>query len=359
MCMGVMYYTWKNEKRDIDVKQYVYYISAYRYNWHEAMELLIVLQGEIEVSISGENYILEQDDMMIINSNVGHATLARKPNSIAMVIHLNPIYFSSYYKDYHLLTFACISNTETRYDVSFNQIRKIAVEMIEVIDSNTPLERICFESLLHQLVATLVTYFPPNEITSVEMANNKEKTAVVKEIIPYIDKNYKNKITLEDLSNVTGYHKSYISQIVKQQLGINYYEYLTRIRLREATYALINLEEKISDIALSHGFSEVKSFNTAFKSSFGKTPSEYRKQLMMDTNSLIMLKEKRYLKEEEFKDMFNSKHLGETLNSNLHTNINKEEKGKLNEEDYKAIREIKNALNDSILKISKIEKKIN
>jgi AraC-like DNA-binding protein len=353
--MGLMNYTWKNNKRDIDVKQYVYFISSYHYNWHEAMELIIVLQGEIEVSKGGKNYILEKDDMMIINSNVGHATLAREPNSIAMVIHLNPIYFSCYYSDYHLLEFTCISSTKTRNDEPFKQVRKIAGEMIEVIRGKTPSERIYFESLLHQLTATLVRYFPPKEISSMEMASNKKKTAVVNKIIQYIDKNYKNKISLEDLSKISGYHKSYISQIVKQQLGINYYEYLTRIRLREATYALVDLDEKISDIALSYGFSEVKSFNTAFRSSFGKTPSEYRKQLSMDKTAQSMLKEKKFLGEEEFKISINRKRDYNPLDV---IQTKQEEKEKLNEEDYQALREIRKSLDDSLKMMAKIEEKI-
>ncbi len=137
---------------------------------------------------------------------------------------------------------------------------------------------------------------PPKEITSTEMASNKKKNDAVNKIIQYIDKNYKNKISLEELSNVSGYNKSYISQIVKLNLGINFYEYLTRIRLREATYALANLEEKISDIALSYGFSDVKSFNTAFRGSFGKTPSEYRKQISIKKDSQQLLTEKNTLK---------------------------------------------------------------
>jgi AraC-like DNA-binding protein len=355
--MGFMHYTWKNNKRDIDLKQYVYYISSYHYNWHDAMELIIVLQGEIEVSNNGENYILEEDDILLINSNAGHATLERKPNSIAMVIHLNPIYFSSYYSDYYLLQFHCISNIKSRYDEPFIKLRELAGEMIEVIGGNTPEERIHFESLLHQLTAVLVRCFPPKEISSMEMTSNKNKNNAVNKIIHYIDKHYKNKISLEELSKVSGYHKSYISQIVKQQLGINYHEYLTRIRLREATYALADLEEKISDIALSYGFSDVKAFNTAFRSSFGKTPSDYRKQLSIKQTSKSKLREKRYLEEEEFKNLFKNKK--EIKTSHLiyqRTNKQDEKKG-LKEEDYQTLREIKKILYDSLSKIEKIEEK--
>ncbi|WP_134704361.1 AraC family transcriptional regulator [Ammoniphilus sp. YIM 78166] len=355
--MGLMYYTFKNNKRDIDVKQYVYYIRSYHYNWHDALELIMVLKGEIEVSLNGENYILEEDDMMLINSNVGHATLARKPNSIAMVIHLNPIYFRSYYRDYHLLEFNCISSRKTRNDPSFREIRRFSIDMLQHIEGNTPAEKIYVEGLLHQLMATLVKHFPPKEISSMEMASNKKKTDAVNKIIHYIDRHYKNKISLEELSKVSGYHKSYISQIVKQQLGINYYEYLTRVRLREATYALTDLEEKISDIALSYGFSEVKAFNTAFKSSFGKTPSEYRKQLSMEESSPSVLREKRYLEEEEFETIMASKETMEPSEFAQQGNNEQEEKKSLNEEDYQSLREIRKALDDCLTKIAKMEEK--
>ncbi|WP_312460932.1 helix-turn-helix domain-containing protein, partial [Proteiniclasticum sp.] len=80
--------------------------------------------------------------------------------------------------------------------------------------------------------------------------------------------------------DVTGYNKSYISQLIKQDLGINYYEYLTRVRMREAIFSLTNTTDRIADIALGNGFSDVKSFNSAFKERFGKSPSEYRKNLV-------------------------------------------------------------------------------
>lgn len=357
--MGQMFFTWKNNKRDIDVKQYVYHIGSYHYNWHDAIELLIVLKGEIEVSNNGRNYILEEDDMIIINSNAGHATLARKTNSIAMVIHLHPIYFSSFYTDYQLLEFECISNAKTRYNEPFKKVRILVGKMIQYIGGKSPAERLCFESLLHQLTANLVRYFPPKEITSSEMAKNKKKNDAVNTIIKYIDKNYKNKIGLEELSKVSGYNKSYISQMVKLNLGINFYEYLTRIRLREATYALANLEEKISDIALSYGFSDVKSFNTAFKGSFGKTPSEYRKQLATKKDSQSWLTEKRYLEKVEYCKLIEGKKELNASPESLDVNRKKQKEMEVfNEEDYQSIKEIRKSLTTSLKRLTKLEDKV-
>jgi len=356
--MGITQYTWKNRNRDIDLEQYVYYIGSYHYNWHNAIELILVLQGEIEVNNNGHNYLLQEDDLMMINSNIGHATLAKKPDSIAMVIHLNPIYFSSYYSDYNLLEFNCISQSRTRHNEPFKKIRTLALEMIQVIGNKTPSEKIYFESLLHQLIAALVHFFPPKEISTKELVNNKKKTQTVNRMIQYINNHYKDKISLEDLSKLFGYHKSYISQIVKQQIGINYYEYLTRIRLREATYALVNLDEKVSDIALSYGFSEVKSFNKVFKSSFGKTPSQYRNQLLFEKTSKDHLRKKRYLEKEELEKVLKRKKAIKTFKLPEQSKVNQKGREGITEEERDTLITIKKLLHDSLAKIIHIENKI-
>src|SRR5699024_5721337 len=221
-----MYYKWKNSQKCIELTQYIYYINSYHYNWHTAIELIIVLRGKIEVNIDNQHYLLEEDDVILINPNVGHATLARTSESVAMLIHIDPSYFKAYYHNYHLLCFNCISNTSTRYDNSFKKIRGISIKMMEAINGKTAEEKIYYESLLHQLIATLVTNFPPREMPTVDITGYKEKTEAVKKIIKFIDTNYKSRITLDDLSKFSGYHKSYISQIIKDQLGINYYDYL-------------------------------------------------------------------------------------------------------------------------------------
>jgi AraC-like DNA-binding protein/mannose-6-phosphate isomerase-like protein (cupin superfamily) len=348
--MSIVYYEWKNDKKDIDVKQYVYYIKHYHYNWHESLEFIIVLQGEVEMSVNGNIYILQEDDIMLVNSNVGHATLAKKINSIAMVIHLNPIYFRSYYKDYHLLQFSCRSNFKTRNNESFSRLRNIALEMVKYIKGEHPEEKIYFESLLNQLIANLIRDFPPKMMSSKELVRNKKRKEDVDNIVAYIEKNYKNKISLEELSSFSGYHESYISQIVKQQLGINYYEYLTRIRLREATYDLTDLKRKISDIALSHGFSDVKAFNIAFKKNFGKTPSEYRKQLLKEKMHETELREKRYLEEHEFNTLLMGRE--EMKNKVVADQIsNKKIPKGLSEEDFLDMKEIIDSLDDSVVKL--------
>lgn len=278
--MQQFYYTFS--KNNINLKQYIYRMGSYHYNWHKELEILTVIQGEAEVCVDGESKVLKTGDVILINSNIGHATLAKAPDSIAMVLHLEPEFFKDYYDNIERLYFECCSDDEDRYEKQFILIRAYLSEMILSHNKNTPELKLLFESAFFNLLHTIILHFPPEEIQSTAFMNIRSTFEAIDKMINYIDKNYRQKITLDNLAKVSQYNRNYISQFFKSYLGINFYDYLTRIRLREATLELGSTDKIISEIALSHGFSDIKAFNSAFKAKFGKTPTEYRKQLSSD-----------------------------------------------------------------------------
>ena len=274
------YYTFN--KNDIYLKQYIYKIGSYHYNWHRDLEILTVINGEVEVCTDKVSKDLKADDVILINSNKGHATLAKKPNSIAMVLHIDPGFFKNHYEKLEYLYFDCCSNNETKYAKEFKLIRAYLSEMILNCNAQTLEQKLLFESAFYALLHTIVSYYPPKEILSTTLMHSNKRIKTIEKMIKYIDKNYMKTITLNDLAEVSHYNRNYISQLFKTNLAINFYDYLTRIRLREATLELGRSDKNISEIALTNGFSDIKAFNKIFKASFEKTPTEYRKQLNDD-----------------------------------------------------------------------------
>ena len=123
--MNEFYYSYNKANKGISLKQYIYTIGSYHYNWHNDLELLLVMNGKIEVCADDESRILEEDDMILINSNMGHATLAQEPDSIAMAIHIDPVFLKDYYENVGLLSFNLYSTKETKNQKSFALISLI------------------------------------------------------------------------------------------------------------------------------------------------------------------------------------------------------------------------------------------
>lgn len=251
------FYELEKPGKNLSVRQYIYHIGPYRYNWHKHVEIMLVMSGEVELSAAGQIYQLEEDDIMVINSMVGHASLSRKAGTIAMVLHVDPVIFAEYYDDTNLV-FMCRSDESNRHERLFVKIRGILAAMMGRAMGRQPMDQMRYESQLYRLMSLMLSDFPPSALKSYDLERYKKQLSMIDQLLGYIEGNYRDKITLEDLAERTGYNANYVSQFFKRTIGINFYDYLTRIRLREATLDLTVTDGQVLDIALKHGFPDLK-----------------------------------------------------------------------------------------------------
>ena len=282
------YYGEMNEPQShIVLKEYVHEINRFRFNWHPQIELMIVTAGCLEACVNGSVHYLEEDDVLLINSNQGHATLLKEPNTHALVIHLDPLMFDEILEDGKNLCFTCMSDSATRYNMEFTEIRRFAAEILNALMKQDSVSAYRARGFIQLLLARLLESFPPEQISSQDLLKNKKQDKVLKQILKYSEKYYDQKITMQELAALTGYNQTYLSTLFKKKTGIGYYEYLTRIRLRHGIHEMNKTSKTILDIALDAGFSDVKAFTLAFKKYFLKTPQQYRSEIQGETSPVI------------------------------------------------------------------------
>lgn len=282
------YYGELNEpEKGMVIKEYVHIINRFRFNWHEQMELMIVTSGCLEACVDGAVYYLEEDDLLFINSNQGHATLLKKPGTHALVLHLDPMMFGELVEDGKKLNFHCRSDAATRGRAEFQDLRRLAASILLACVSQEPGAVYRIRGYTQLLLARLAESFPPEQVSCQEPSGNKKQDRVLKQILKYSEKHYNQKITMQDLSELTGYNQTYLSTLFKKKTGIGYYEYLTRIRLRYGIHEMNKTAKTILEIALDVGFSDIKSFTQAFKKYFLKTPQQYRAEIRTETSPVI------------------------------------------------------------------------
>lgn len=293
--MQKYYYERIKPARSLTIRQYIYRIGQYRYNWHRALEILLVMKGTVEVSCGGKNILMEEDDFILINSNVGHASLARTENSIAMVIQLEPEYLEEYYHPMKDWKFEGHTNVQNRNGSLTIEIRAIMAAMMIHANSQNPLDQIAYEQELNRLFYLLFQIFPPEYQAEADLIRTKKQKDLIEKILEYVEENYKEKLSLQDLSSLCQYNASYLSVYFKNHVGVNFYDYLTRVRVREATLELCSTNNTVLEIANNHGFPDVKAFNTAFRRTFGKTPMQYRQQILAEDKGKELSEKRTFL----------------------------------------------------------------
>lgn len=108
--------------------------------------------------------------------------------------------------------------------------------------------------------------------------SNKMSDYYIKEAINYIEQNFQNDITIEDIAAVCGINRSYFGKIFRNSIGRTPQEFLMNYRMIKATELLKLTSLSIADIGSAVGYENQLHFSRAFKTIYGISPREWRNQ---------------------------------------------------------------------------------
>ena len=106
---------------------------------------------------------------------------------------------------------------------------------------------------------------------------NINNSYIVKKSIAYINENYMNAISLESVSDYVYLSTSYFSRLFKKEVGINFIDYLNKVRVEESKKYISDVKLSLSDIAHLVGFADQSYYNKVFKKIEGISPGQFRK----------------------------------------------------------------------------------
>lgn len=90
----------------------------------------------------------------------------------------------------------------------------------------------------------------------------------------------RSKLTLHFLAESLGVSSHHLSEVLNQQEGKNFYQFINQYRIEHICKELKrDSSQKIIDLAFSSGFSSKSTFNAVFKQLTGKTPSQFKSEL--------------------------------------------------------------------------------
>ena len=96
----------------------------------------------------------------------------------------------------------------------------------------------------------------------------------------FIHQHFTDQLSLSSVAKAAGISPGHLSEKFRQITGINFVDYVGRIRVERACARLANGDRRISEIAFDVGFQSLSQFNRVFKKIRGKSPTEYRSALL-------------------------------------------------------------------------------
>lgn len=267
-------------------------------HFHQDIELLYVLEGEMNVSLGEHQVHMKPEDILVINANKKHSFQASE-NILYAKLSIDYTLFTDIFHGTNVIIWCdSTKGNHERYEELRHKIKKL---LNHHLSNKGEVDNFGHIALCYEIMDFLSVHFLVRKI-------DKENTGIkdtiedrfeerIDLINNYIRANYMNRISLKELSEKLYLSDAYLSRFFKKNYGMTFAEYLENIRLYHAVDELLYTNSPITMIAYNNGFSTVAAFNKAFKKAYHETPSVVRKKSQIQNESEQTKKDRQILNE--------------------------------------------------------------
>lgn len=259
-----------------------YESGSFMWHWHPEIEITYVRKGTMCYKVNNLVYHLKEGDIVFNNSGALHSgTMENQEDCTYIPVTFDPrlIYgffqstINSKYVDPviqdSLLPAICIDQSEPWH----RPFREYLLRIIALDEKKPDFYElditICLQSMW-RLLLEHITYEP-----QVSRENSLEYDRI-KKILSYIEDNYQNKITLNDIAGHIHLCESECTRLFKRHMNTTLFTFLQEYRIERSLESLQS-GEPVSDVALNTGFSDPNYYSKVFAKIKGCSPREYRK----------------------------------------------------------------------------------
>ena len=233
--------------------------SGFPSHLHRFYEMIVSFNDGTIVKIDGIPYKMNKNDVILIKPYQIHEIT----NAASRFVYLfSPDLIPAISDDFinHELTSPLVS-----YKGDFPEFL-----MIDLENASNILEK---KGVLYLLCSCFFQNIDFNSKTK----KTKDKILLQK-VFDFIDDNVSKACRIDDLSAALKRAPSYLSRVFSSNVGIPYGEYVRRIKINRACNFLENTDDTVIEITGKCGYDSLTSFNRAFKSVTGVTPTDYRRE---------------------------------------------------------------------------------
>ncbi len=232
---------------------------------HGYYEIYYLTRGSGLYLVGNDSYDIDEGDILLIPEGVSHRTLEADEYQERQVLICRPQYIP------HSVNEA-IGDTATviRSPISRGEID----EMFSRIAREYSAQDVFCDDALRCIIGELMIMLSRCNNLYVKNENNSPAVATA---ISYIKEHYSDRISLTDVANVCKVSSPYLSRRFKDEVGVGFSDYLSRLRLRNAARMLSELPEvSVTEVAFACGFNDSNYFSDKFKKQYGVSPLKFK-----------------------------------------------------------------------------------
>lgn len=246
-----------------------------RHHWHPEYELIYISLGRLNLTLDKSVYKLEEGQFALIPPGTVHSGIPENCVYECVVFDLNALA-----RGCHAMTKEINGLLSRRleappvYRFFEGEPEKYMLALVNVMRKNNS-NTLTSLSAIFGLFGSLIECGLVSEADG--YSKIPQKLGPFENSLSFIEKNYKNHISLLDISVSAGMSPKYFGEYFKKITDKTPFEYLNEYRIERACELLCQNDNSIIDIALDCGFNDLSYFIKTFRLHKNTTPAKYRK----------------------------------------------------------------------------------
>jgi AraC-type DNA-binding domain-containing proteins len=249
------------QNQNIEYHSFYSINNSYSLHLHRQIEIILVVEGEIEILIGARRRNLKIGDLAIVFPYELHE-LHTKKNSRILLIRIDLEYIEPY-----------LSIIEGKVpQVPFlMQIDEWLYGSLKKAHEYYGKDENLTKAYIHVGFCHIL-----NQI-SLERKREISHFNIEKRMLLYIDKHFKEPLSLQILSKELGVTSFYISRIFSKKLKMSFANYVSIKRIQYAKQLLLESQLSVTEIGYESGFTSQRTFYRIFREKEGCSPLKFRK----------------------------------------------------------------------------------
>lgn len=258
-----------------------YESGSFMWHWHPEIEITYVQKGTMCYKVNHMVYHLKEGDIVFNNSGALHSGTMENQKDCAYIpvtfdsrliygffqSTVNSKYVDPVIQD-SMLPAICIDQSEPWH----KPFREYLLRIIDLDEKKPDFYElditICLQSMW-RLLLEHITYEPQ------AYRENSLEYDRIKKILSYIEENYQNKITLNDIAGHIHLCESECTRLFKRHMNTTLFAFLQEYRI-ERSLEFLQDDQPVSAVADKAGFSDPNYYSKVFAKIKGCSPREYR-----------------------------------------------------------------------------------
>ncbi len=255
----------------------------YDWHYHEEVEFLLILKGELTVFYREEQLVLRKGDIALFGSSEPHTTLMTKEGGTSQLVFqidlrkywdvstLNSMqHFSEVIRPLSSLNYIYKDCRDARLQTA-SLIREIYREMND--------GQIGYELAVSSRIKNILLLLLRNDTRQLLHYNDNRLLGRLQPAVDFVEANLSEKLAVSDICMMVNMSYTHFIKTFKKAVGMSFTDFVVYKRIKKAEQQLLTNDVSIAEVAESVGISNLGHFYDMFRRYNDCSPKQFRDRL--------------------------------------------------------------------------------